>query len=111
MSAPNITLTALRGNDATFALQVVSNGIPVDVTSLTLKFYVKASATADDATATVYLTTTGISVIKAKLGQISVTIPHTANTTAGVFWWRLDTITAGGAVTTAMFGPYYILAV
>jgi len=109
-----INLSTLQGNDTKILLTVtqqpLANVIPVVLTGLTLKFVLKAAQTATDASGTSYMVGTGITVINAALGQLSVSLPASALSVAGAVWWRLD-ITAGGLVGTALFGNLAILPV
>lgn len=115
MSA-NMPLSVLVNNDISFQLQLTTlaagtdNTVPLNITGMSLTFYIKASSTASDGTATTYTIGSGITVNTASLGLITVAIPHSQNTIVGSMWWRLD-INNSGLITTAMYGPYYVLAV
>ena len=115
----NQVVSVLVNNDITLTLQLtkqiypntaLTNYTPLNLTGLSLTFYIKAASTAADSGATTYTIGSGITVTNAALGQITVTIPKSANATAGLFWWRIDVI-SGASVSTAMYGPYYVLSV
>jgi hypothetical protein len=104
-------LTAYQGNDTPFPLQVTLGAYPLNITGYTPKIVIKANSLATDASGTTYLTGSGLTVTSTKLGQLTFTLPHSAATTAGTFWWRLDVTDGSGNVTTSMYGNLYILAV
>ena len=105
-------LTVLQNNDTQHVLSLVdSSGRPVNLTGLALTAYLKASETAADSTATTYTVGNGLTVTAALGGQVTWKLPHTAASTAGPQWWRLDAADASGDVTTYLYGTLYILAV
>jgi hypothetical protein len=109
-----INLSTYQGNDTKILISVtqapVSNVIPLNLAGLTLRFILKASQTATDASGTTYLAGTGVTVVNAALGQLSVAIPGSALSAAGALWWRLDIVTAG-LTATALYGNLNILPV
>lgn len=106
-------LMVLSNNDTNFYLSVTFNQAPMDLTNFTLKAYQKASATAPDSGATVYTVGAGLTVTNAKLGKVTLAIPH-ANVPEGsatqTEWWRLDLIDGFNNVLTAFYGPLTIKA-
>ena len=110
-----INLEAPQGNDTTWNLQVLNNGVPMNLTGCTLKLYVKMSnVTADGDSSTVtYTVGSGLTVVNAIAGKLTFTQPHTANQAKapGTYWWRLDITDSFGNVGTALDGNLYTLAV
>ena len=109
-----INLEAYENNDTPFYLAVTTivnnQTVPLNITSYTPTVYVKASSVTPDSGATLYTSGLGLVITSAYLGQITWTLPHTAATTAGTYWWRLD-LASSGNVSTVMYGNLYILAV
>jgi hypothetical protein len=110
-TAMMVNLEAYQGNDTSFPLQVTLNNYPLNLTGYTPKVVVKASSIVADGTGTTYNVGANLVVTSTKLGQLTFTLPHSAATTAGTFWWRLDVTDGSGNVTTSMYGNLYILAV
>lgn len=106
-----LPLTALTGNDCNWFLDVTLNGSPLNLTGYTPKVYVKASQQTPDGSATIYQVGTGLAWVNQALGKLKFTLPHTATTTAGTQWWRLDIVDTNGAVFTVFFGALTIKAV
>lgn len=106
-----LPLTALTGNDNNYFLDVTFNGDPLNLTNYTPHVYVKATQTTADGSATIYNIGAGLTWVAQSLGKLKFTLPHTAVTTAGVQWWRLDIVDGSGNISTVMFGPLTIKAV
>jgi len=106
-----IPLVALQNNDNTYYLDVTFNGKPLDLTGYTPHAYVKATQTTPDGSATTYNIGSGLTWLTQTLGLLKFTIPHTAVTTPGTAWWRLDIVDGSGNVSTVFFGPVTIKAV
>lgn len=104
-------LSANQNNDNNYYLDVTFNGAPLPLTGYTVHAYIKASQTTPDGSATIYNIGSGLSWVNQALGKLKFTIPHTATTTAGVQWWRLDIVDGNGNVFTVFFGPLTIKAV
>jgi hypothetical protein len=104
-------LVALQNNDSTFALTLTQSGEPLNLTGLTIHLYVKATEATPDASATVYTVGSGITVTASLVGGISWVLPHTAATTAGQSWWRVDVTDVHGNVGTCIYGNLFIVAV
>ncbi len=108
-----INLETPQGNDTTWNLQVMNNGVPMNLTSCTLTLYVKANNLALDSGATTYTVGAGLTIVNAPSGRLTFTQPHTAAQakTPGTYWWRLDVTDGLGNVGTALDGNLYTLAV
>lgn len=105
-------LVALQGNDMTYPLPpLTQNGQPVNLTGTTVRLYVKATEATPDSAATVYTVGSGLTILEPLAGQISWVLPHTATTTAGASWWRVDVTSGTGSVGTCIYGNLYIVAV
>ena len=106
-----INLSGYENNDSTFYLQVLYSEMPLSLSGYTPKLFVKASPTATDASGTTYTVGSGLTITNLSQGMITFVLPHTAATTAGTQWWRLDVVDSNSNVTTVMFGNLYILPV
>lgn len=102
--------------EAQFAGQVVigasSTSAPLNITTMTPKFILKATSTTADSSALATLTVgSGLTITNATIGQLSALLGGTALLgTPATLWWRLD-LTGSGQTETAMFGHLFVLAV
>ncbi len=94
--------------------QVPGSGIvaPLNLTGYTLKFVLKASSTATDASGTTYAIGSGITVTNLAISSFTVLIPHTQTLlqTPGTYWYRLDVIDGSLNVNSILNGNVYVLA-
>jgi hypothetical protein len=104
-------LVALQNNDSSFTLNLTQSGEPLNLNGLTIQLYVKATETTPDSSATTYTVGSGVTVITSQAGIISWVLPHTAATTAGQKWWRVDVTDVNENVGTCIYGNLYIVAV
>jgi len=111
-----IPRSVLQGNTALLELQITDpSGQPVDITSSTLTFVLKASSQAaddDEANTVIETGSDQLTVLNEALGKVLVTIPNDdAHLAAhGCYWYHLN-VTTAGLVQTAMCGPFYVAAV
>lgn len=106
-----VPLTAIQGNDNNYYLDVTFNGDPLNLTGYTPHAYVKATQQTSDGSATIYNIGAGLAWVSQATGKLKFTLPHTAVTTAGIQWWRLDIVDGSGNVSTVFFGPLTVKAV
>lgn len=103
-----IALTLNQNNDEDLPGTVTKEdtGQPQDLTGVTLEMYLKASASADDSTATVLSSAApgGITITNAAAGTYTVAIPDSALTAAGTRWYRVDAV-SGPTRKTVVYGP------
>jgi len=104
-------LSAYENNDTPFPLQVTLGNYPLNLSGYTPKVTVKANSLATDASGITYTVGSGVTITNSQLGQLTFTLPHSAASTAGNLWWRLDVTDSSGNVSTSMYGNLYILAV
>lgn len=102
-----IDLSAIANNDETYLFTLKLNGGEFDLTDFTPTFYLKASRTTPDVSATVISPT----VTSATQGKLTVVIPHGDLSTPGTLWYHLDVVDGLDNVTTALFGNVYVLSV
>jgi len=85
---------------------------PLDITNLVPTFYLKATRTSADGSGTSFTTGSGITVVSAPLGKISVAIPRANFTVAGQKWYHIDVKNnALDLINTVQFGNLAVLAV
>ena len=104
-------LAVEQGNDVLFTLNLTYNGAPFDVTNYTLTIYLKATEQTADGSAITFTTSSGLTIVNAKLGIVTWAVPHTDTATPGTQWWRLDAVDGSSNRTTVMVGNFTIQAV
>ena len=103
-------LTVIENNDVVFTLNLAFNGKPFDATNYTLDLVLKASQTATDASGITFTSGAGLTVVNAKLGQVTWTLSHANTATPGQQWWRIDAVDGSSDRTTLMFGHLTVMA-
>lgn len=98
----DLTLTL---TDPTTTSQANPNGLPYNLTGLTVNLIRKASRDAPDATGKSYTCT----VTSPTTGVATVTLPAADNAATGVDWYRVDL--AGTETKTVKFGRLTVFAV
>ena len=105
-------LTVYQSNDTLFKLTLVIAGTTtrLNLTGLSLEFYLKSSPSQSDASAlAIYSTGTGeIVVTSAANGELTVKINSDHVGIPGKYWYHLDTV-SGSDRTTRMTGPLTVL--
>lgn len=94
-------LTLYEANNEVANVTIYEEGTdtPQDLTGATVEIYLKASASATDASATKLSTATGeITITDAADGEVTVVFPAQS---AGVTWWRIDAVISGQRRTAA----------
>lgn len=99
----DLTLTL---TDPTTASQTNPNGLPYNLTGLTVNFIRKASRDVPDATGKTYACTVQGSPTN---GVATVTLPAADNSATGVDWYRVDLV--GTETKTVKFGRLTVFAV
>lgn len=105
-------LTLIEGNTETVEEAVTDDdtGQPLNLTGVTVEFYVKTDRTVPDTDPSVVKlsTATGeVTVTNAVGGVCTVAVPAQA---AGTYWRRLDVV-SGTDRKTAIYGPLYVIDV
>jgi hypothetical protein len=90
-------INILQQNDVTIQWAIQAGPIPFLLTGYTLNCYIKANAAAADGASST------VTLISAFLGQVSITLSHTATATPGTQFYHLDA-TLSGAVSTLAYG-------
>ncbi len=105
-------LTVYQSNDTLFKLTLVIAGTTtrLNLTGLSMEFYLKSSPSQADASAlAIYSTTTGeIVVTSAGNGELTLRINSDHIPTPGKFSYHLDTV-SGSNRETVMAGPLVVL--
>jgi len=85
---------------------------PLNLTGYTLKFVLKASSTATDASGTTLTIGNGITVANLAISSFTVVIPHSQALlqVPGTYWYRLDIIDSSLNVNSILNGNVYVLA-
>lgn len=104
-------LSVEENNDITFSLALTFNGAAFDATNYTLSLVLKASPAATDGSGTTFTTGNGLTIVSAKLGEVTWTLPHANTGTPGQQWWRIDAVDTSNDRTTLMFGHLTVMAV
>jgi hypothetical protein len=100
---------AIVGNDTVYQMQILYNGVPLNLAGYTLKAYLKATRLTPDADAVVYQSGSGITITSAALGQFTLTVPHANLPNPSTLWYRVDVIDGSGNITTAIYGNFGVL--
>jgi hypothetical protein len=100
-------IVGLEDNDETYSFVIYYGSNPLDLTSLALTFYMKASRFAGDFSA---WTTVPVKTAPT-LGEMQVSIPRSQIFTAGSFWYRIDALNGSGFINTLVFGAFTVLSV
>ena len=92
----NYILNLNQNNDETIDFNITEadpsdSGTPFNLTGYTANFYIKATATTSDASATIISGT----ITNATEGLVTVQIPAASLAASGALWWRLDVIGPG----------------
>lgn len=103
-------LSVVENNDVLFTLDLTDNGVPFDITAYTVSIVLKSAEAAADNTGTTFTTSNGLTVVSAKLGQVTWALPHTSTTTPGTQWWRCDVVDVSSNRTTVMMGNLVVQA-
>jgi hypothetical protein len=105
-------LSGIAGNDLEFEFSLTYAGIPLNLSGYTLTAYLKASATAPDALASVFTSGSGLTVTSAPDGQFTWAIPRAdaAIAAPGALWYRVDVTDSSSDVVTAMYGALNLTA-
>ncbi len=105
-----INLTIPQRNDKTYRFELKDGDSLLDLTGKTVEVNLKASETADDATA--YKPTVTIET-PATGGKVNFTIPAAQSATAAGKWWRLDVVEPlnGNSRSTVFCGDFTIIPV
>jgi hypothetical protein len=102
-------IQAIVNNDVYLYLTITYNGAPLNLTGYTLKAYLKATRTTPDSEATVFTTSSGLTVTDAATGSVTWDIPHADLPDATNLWYRFDVIDASSEVFTSLYGNFTVL--
>jgi hypothetical protein len=107
-------LTGIAGNDLSFSFSLTtgSPAVPLNITSLTLTAWLKASSVTPDTLGVTFTTGSGLTVTNAADGQFTWAIPHAdvpPVSGPGSLWYRID-LTGSGSTETAMYGALVLTA-
>ncbi len=104
-------LSGIAGDDLEFDFNLTSAGSPVNLAGYTLSLYLKPTSASPDVIATVFTTSSGLTVTNAAGGQFTWVLPHTSYSISppGSLWYRVDLTTVGNT-ETAMFGSLWLSA-
>jgi hypothetical protein len=109
-------LSGIAGKNLSFNFTLTGSAGPLDLAGITLTVYLKATSVTPDSLATVYTTSSGLTVTNTAGGQFTWAIPAAdvpASAAPGALWYRVDVDASNDADANgepAMYGALRLTA-